>query len=1064
MKMIASFSVSQYCKFCDKLARLICTLVYALCITLVNPTWAGHATDLIGKTGTPSRQFELGTPLMRVFLPQEYRAQGQNWAVLQDQRGLIYVGNNDGVLEYDGERWRLIKVSNQTTVRSLSMDKNGRIYVGAVGEIGYLKADQNGSMQYVSLMPMLNQEQSQFSDVWRTIATEDGVIFASFRRILRVKDNEVEQLLPGQTFQWPYIVNHRIFVREAGRGLLELKGKRFELVPGGERFADERIYVMQDFNQPKPPSTSNQNANERILIGTQQQGFFILENDQFRAWKTDIDIELKSSLLYSSAVMPDGTFYFGTVQSGLFHLNRSGKLLAHIDRANGLPDQAVYGLRLDRDNGLWLALDRGIVRIEVTDPFSRFHENTGLVGSSLHVHRHRGELFSATTQGVYKLRPGADAHFERVEGINGPTWGLASLQDSLLIANYQGVYVLKDKQLEKIPYTETALCFLVPKEYPNQLWVGIRSGILRLQLVNGKWTVGGTLPNIKDEVRTMVQDQAGDIWVGSNSTGIVRLRIKQTEAGEHIETARYGANDGLPSQNKNWAYLVDREVRFGTNGGIYQFDASSNRFELDPRFKKLFETPRPTYSLYQGKNEQLWFFSQNTETGFEELRALQKQDGQYQLIHTKALGSLSGERAEGMHRILHDDDGVMWFGGTKGLFRFDQTMPKEYNSAFKTMIRAINGPDSIIYGGSGKHPKTVLEYSQNRLRFDYAANSYDGQQGNLYQVFLEGNDSGWSNWNSENYQDYSNLYEGDYRFRVRAKNVYGVISEEAAYQFTVKAPWYRSYLAYLLYLLFGFYIIRTISEWRVARINAQKQLLEELVLARTKQLEEAYAEIEKISLLDPLTGLGNRRHLTQSLVNLTKPLPNEDRRTSRGNRYAFILIDVDHFKTINDTHGHASGDLILTGIAAILREHCRADDLAIRWGGEEFLLCARVNDEHEALAFASRLRQAVSAAEFTIAEHKQLKTTVSIGVACYPFFPQQDLALTHEQVILVADACLYMAKRNGRDQCVCATGSGAGSETMLQRLNTDITSFLQLEQVHLQSDKMNDLHSAKASL
>ncbi|WMW81354.1 diguanylate cyclase [Undibacterium cyanobacteriorum] len=1057
MKMIPSFPVVQLGKFCDKLAQSICFMACILCLMVTQPTWAGHSTELIGKASVSTHRFELGTPLMRVFLPQEYRAQGQNWAVLQDQRGLIYVGNNDGVLEFDGERWRLIKVSNQTTVRSLSMDKNGRIYVGAVGEIGYLKADQNGSMQYVSLMPKLSQEQSQFSDVWRTYATDDGVIFASFRRILRVKENEVVQWLPSQTFQWPYIVNDRVFVRDAGRGLLELKGKQFELVPGGERFANERIYVMQDFNEPAALSAGKRNSNERILIGTQQQGFFILEDGQFRAWKTDIDLELKSSLLYCSAMMPDGTFYFGTVQSGLFHLDRNGKLLAHIDRANGLPDQAVYGLRLDRDNGLWLTLDRGIVRIEVTDPFSRFHENTGLVGSSLQVHRHRGELFSATTQGVYKLRPGADAHFERVEGINGPTWGLASIQESLIIANYQGVYLLKDKQLEKIPYTETALCFLFPKEYPNQIWVGIRSGILRLQFVNGKWTVGGTLPNIKDEVRTMVQDQAGDIWVGSNSTGVVRLRIKQTEDGEHIETARYGANDGLPSQNKNWAYLIDKEVRFGTNGGIYLFNASSNRFEPDPRFKSIFATPSPVYSIYQDQRNQLWFFSQNTETGFEELRALQVKDGKYEPIHTKALGSLNGERAEGMQRIFDDEDGVMWFGGTKGLFRFDQSVKKEYDARFKTMIRAINGPDSVIFGGSGDHPKTVLEYSQNRLRFDYTANSYDGQQGNLYQVFLEGNDSGWSNWNSENYQDYSNLAEGEYRFRVRAKNIYGVVSDEAAYPFTVKAPWYRSYFAYLLYFLFGLFVIRMFSEWRVARINAQKQLLEELVLARTKQLEHAYAEIEKISLLDPLTGLGNRRHLTQALSNLTKPSPNEDRRAARGNRYAFILIDVDHFKTINDTHGHASGDAILTGIAGILREHCRADDLAIRWGGEEFLLCARVNDEHEALAFASRLRQAVGAASFEVSEQKQLKATVSIGVACYPFFAQQELALTHEQVILVADACLYTAKRNGRDQCVCATGSGSGSEAMLQRLNTDITSFLQLEQVHLQSDKMNDL-------
>ena len=78
----------------------------------------------------------------------------------------------------------------------------------------------------------------------------------------------------------------------------------------------------------------------------------------------------------------------------------------------------------------------------------------------------------------------------------------------------------------------------------------------------------------------------------------------------------------------------------------------------------------------------------------------------------------------------------MWIGGTKGLFRFDQNGEKNYQASFRTMIRSISGPDSTIYGGNGPHPETELEYNQNRLRFDYAANSYDGQQGNLYQVFL----------------------------------------------------------------------------------------------------------------------------------------------------------------------------------------------------------------------------------------------------------------------------------------------------------------------------------------
>ncbi len=1035
--------------------------VLVLTYFLTSLSSATPSTTGTSNNPNPSQQqIEAGTPLMRAFLPQEYHAQGQNWAVLQDQRGLIYVGNNDGVLEFDGERWRLIKVSNQTTVRSLAIDRDGRIYVGAVGEIGYLQADKHGSMQYVSLMSKLNHEQKQFSDVWRCFVTEDGVIFSSFRRMLRIKGDKVDHWTPAQAFQWPFYVNGRLFMREAGRGLTELKENRFELVPGGEKFANERLYVMLSLAEKSAQQNreKGQTSSERFLLGTQSQGFFIYEDGQFRAWKTDIDHELKSNLLYSSAQMPDGSFYFGTVQSGLYHLDANGKLLAHIDRSNGLPDQAVYGMTLDRDHGLWLTLDRGITRIEVSDPLSRFHENNGLVGSSLYVHRHQGTLYSATTQGVYRLVPGANAHFERIPEISGPTWGLYSYHTSLLIANYQGVYILEKGKIEKVPGTDTALSFLVPKEFPDQLLVGVRGGVMRLERINGKWQVRGMLPNINDEVRTIVQDKFGDIWLGSNSTGVLRMRLHVSADGkEHIETARYGASDGLPSQNKNWAYLIDQEVRFGTSAGIYQFDINSNRFVPDPRFQHLFETPRPIYSIYQDSQSQTWLFSQNLDTGFEELSSVTFVGNGIKTSHTQALSALTGERAEGMQRIASDANGVMWFGGTKGLFRFTLGSAKNYGAKFETWIRNLSSTESLIYGGNGPYSSPTLEYSQNRLRFDYAATSYDGQQNNLYQVFLEGNDSGWSNWNSENYQDYSNLFEGEYRFRVRAKNVYGTISDEASFSFSVKAPWYRSYLAYLLYAITAFFFVRTISGWRVNRINAQKHLLEELVLARTKELEQAYAEIEKISLLDPLTGLGNRRHLAQSLSNFVPYKAGDDRRNSRGHRYAFVLIDIDHFKSINDTHGHATGDAILSGIAAILREHCRADDLAVRWGGEEFLLCARVNDEHEALGWASRLRQAVGATEYTISEQQKIRTTCSIGIACYPFLTSRPDLLTQEQAILIADACLYVAKRNGRDQCVCATANGSWPDDAGQKINTDVQGFLQAGYVHLQSDKMNEL-------
>ena len=118
-------------------------------------------------------------PFIRKYMPQEYGAQEQNWAVAQDDRGIIYVGNNVGILEYDGASWRMIRMPNQTVVRSLAKDDHGRIYAGALGEFGYLAPDEHGQMQFVSLLEHVPAENREFADVWRTLVTPEGVYFQS---------------------------------------------------------------------------------------------------------------------------------------------------------------------------------------------------------------------------------------------------------------------------------------------------------------------------------------------------------------------------------------------------------------------------------------------------------------------------------------------------------------------------------------------------------------------------------------------------------------------------------------------------------------------------------------------------------------------------------------------------------------------------------------------------------------------------------------------------------------------------------------------------------------------
>jgi diguanylate cyclase (GGDEF)-like protein len=189
---------------------------------------------------------------------------------------------------------------------------------------------------------------------------------------------------------------------------------------------------------------------------------------------------------------------------------------------------------------------------------------------------------------------------------------------------------------------------------------------------------------------------------------------------------------------------------------------------------------------------------------------------------------------------------------------------------------------------------------------------------------------------------------------------------------------------------------------------------------RGRELETAYLRIEEASLTDPLTGLRNRRFLEQSLgadVELAARR-HEDEGAAGPSDLAFLLLDLDHFKSVNDTHGHAAGDAVLVQTAAVLRSIFRASDFLMRWGGEEFLVVVRFVDRREAPALAEKLRAAVEAHEFRLDDGTVLRRTCSIGFAIHPFAPRRPREVTWEEIVDLADFGLYAAKRRGRNRWI----------------------------------------------
>jgi diguanylate cyclase (GGDEF)-like protein len=168
----------------------------------------------------------------------------------------------------------------------------------------------------------------------------------------------------------------------------------------------------------------------------------------------------------------------------------------------------------------------------------------------------------------------------------------------------------------------------------------------------------------------------------------------------------------------------------------------------------------------------------------------------------------------------------------------------------------------------------------------------------------------------------------------------------------------------------------------------------------------------ELSVTDALTGLRNRRFVEQTIEADVAGAVRRARTDPEGG-LVFMLLDVDHFKAVNDTHGHKAGDAILTGIASVLRATCRASDTIARWGGEEFLILCRATAPRDGAVLAERVRAAVEAQPFA----GGVTVTCSIGLAPLPFEGRE---LTWEQAVALADQALYEAKRQGRNSAVDA--------------------------------------------
>jgi len=781
----------------------------------------------------------------------------------------------------------------------------------------------------------------------------------------------------------------------------------------------------------------------------------------------------------TSLARRNGHLWLGT-SSGLMLLQ------GHAITQTGLPKALLHteisSLLQDRDGNLWIGTLTAIYRVLPDGRFKRIVDNAQLSHSwidSLFEDRHGNLWLGSHTQGLFRASNGWARRYGQRQGLLDPfIWSIIKGPgQSLLIGTNSNVSKMQDGHFkvlvpgQKLPNSSV---YTLYRDSIGRLWIGTHYGVALY--VHGKVSIPAQFkPLSKWQINQIIEWPHGTIWFGTQG-GLFRFRDNTL--------SRYGASASAgngASQIRSIYPLGPDRLLLGTENGVRLFvhgtittptwaTSLHNRSITDIGMLQpgtiMFATMASGIGLVRDNhlhrlgttqglpNNNVWTFNILGKNVYFSSIA-----GVWRIPVVDLLGTLSQPdlrlRSEVLINAQDVVDGIyrgrccngsgggrslvngqlIWYPSVSGLVALDtQAIPIQRNPA-PPIIQGLQH-DKRWYT-HGKKLKLPLGYRD--INIHYTVPTLSPWQAIEFRNKLGNYESTWKLTGNRRQVWYTKLPPGHYTFEVEARSGNGHWSAPAKLEFWIRPYWYElvsvRLLAILLLLLaaWGFLYLRSRHQLRMQ--HRLQKLINERTAELTRvneRLHQANLALTEESLSDELTGLGNRRLLS---VDLPKLIQNQT--------LCLILIDLDHFKRINDRYGHNVGDVVLREVAELMIELKQPKDLVLRWGGEEFLIILPDRDIKQGMAFGEQLRRKVRQHHFDDPSLQDIQVTCSVGCSSWPVLDgmnKHDLSAAIE----LADLAMYRVKSEGRDGCIgMVTGPAATPESLVElgsRIEALITS------------------------
>ncbi len=926
-------------------------------------------------------------------------------ALAQDADGYILLGTEAGLYRYDGSRITPYDVSVGLPpgewVRKIMIDRAGRTWVVTSDDI-FVRYDQRftrvdvgaaldvrsphlitlagdsvivdnggrflrafvGAHAVGRFLPLFDQamlaatpdlSQARFVEA----DTDGALLIGCGQAICRMKDGRITAFGPEAGLPpdaWRAAIrtpDGTLWVRSVGR--LAWRGPHdasFQVVtiPDGHGQSYNRI-----------PSYLDLVADRRGGILT-QGGDGLLDWDGTR-WRSYGHHEGGLSATPIEALMFDReeSLWIGSMGHGAFRSVGLGNW-EHWTADDGLPSDLIWGMTRLRDGQFWVATFGDTVALD-----NRPDSVPGNIPRSL-------------VRSIVRSIPGGSAVVQASR--DGRLWAAPPDQP---LARFDGAR----NKLERFPVSAHVSTALLDRD--DRLWLCTAGGLYLIADADAPAPAVHPELVLSHVAFQVVLDPSGAVWALTRD-GLFR----RDAAGRFDLVAAAVLPDG---QSGGMAFTPE--------GDLWVFTESEGVLRFHPGPAGLRRLSPLTASVL-GSNDVLFLHRDGrgwmwvgTDHGIDVF------DGRSWRRFDKVDGLISDDMDQGS--VYEDGDGSMWFGTSHGLSHLlDPTRPSSATTLHPLVTGVSVGRRSLSPSPSIRIDGSTASLVVRFVDLDYA-------RGNVaFRYRLRGLDTGWNDTMGHDVR-YAGLPAGEFRFElVAVDTVHGEVSAPVGFTLHIRAPWWRRVWFYGLCALLAAAVLVGAWQGRVRLLLGRQRRLEEMVGARTAEIEQARNELQRLAMSDVLTGLPNRRAIMGAL----------DEAVAAASRnetvLAVLLCDIDHFKSINDRFGHLAGDKVLAAFGGRLGAVISAGETAGRYGGEEFLVVLPGAPDL-VMERVAAIRSAISGPPYQFGDGSRVVTS-SGGVA---FLRPSDTTVT---LVARADVALYKAKENGRNRIEMESpDSGPGS-------------------------------------